>query len=179
MNDNTSTEATTGELVITRTLEAPRELVFKAWSESERLAQWWGPKGWDIEVRQLEFRPGGRFHYRLSMKDGEMWGLFTYREIVAPERIVYASSFSDPEANTTRAPFSDAFPLIIENTLTFEEDEPGRTTLTLRARVADGTDDELAMFTSMFASMRVGFGGTFEQLQAYLAQELATSTQQA
>src|SRR5687767_1594226 len=94
-----STEAgatTSGEdFVITRTFDAPRDLVFKAFSEAERLAQWWGPKGCTIRVSRLGFRPGGTFHYRMQMPDGfEMWGRFTYREIDAPERIVFVNAFS-------------------------------------------------------------------------------------
>ncbi|MFC5529539.1 SRPBCC domain-containing protein [Cohnella yongneupensis] len=54
------------ELVITRVLNAPRELVFKAWSEAEHLKRWWGPKGFEINVAQLDFRPGGFFHYNMQ-----------------------------------------------------------------------------------------------------------------
>jgi uncharacterized protein YndB with AHSA1/START domain len=161
------------DFVITRTFDAPRDLVFQAFAEAERLAQWWGPKGCTIEVSRLEFRPGGIFHYRMGMPDGnEMWGRFIYREIVAPERIVWVNSFSDPQGGVTRAPFLATFPLEILNRMTLEE-ENGKTTLTLRGGPIDPTDAEREVFEGMFDSMRQGFGGTWDQLAAYLAKEQA------
>src|SRR5690349_12214759 len=95
------------ELVITRVFDAPRDLVFKAWSEPERLMRWWGPKGFTLRVGTFDFRPGGVFHYCARSPDGhEMWGTFVYREIIAPERIVFISSFADAEGNLIRSPFS-------------------------------------------------------------------------
>src|ERR1022692_443042 len=103
---------TNRELVITRIINAPRELVFKAFTESERLAQWWGPKGSEINVNKLELHPGGTFLYNMETPDGHvMWGKFVYREIIAPERIVFISSFSDENGNTIRAPFSEVWPM--------------------------------------------------------------------
>lgn len=158
------------EFRITRDLDAPRDLVFKVWTEADHLARWWGPAGMDIHVEKLDLQPGGIFHYRLSIPDGgEMWGKFTYREIVPPERIVYTSAFSDAEGNTTRAPFSDSFPLEILNTLIFV-DNGATTTVELRGVPVDPTDAEREMFESMFDSMDQGFGGTFRQLDAYLAE---------
>src|SRR5512143_3627345 len=52
-----------GELVITRVLDAPRDLVWKAWTEPERLMHWWGPKGFVMQTVKLDLRPGGVFHY--------------------------------------------------------------------------------------------------------------------
>lgn len=155
-------------LVITRVFEAPRDLVYKVWTQAEHLKHWWGPKGFAIEVAKFDPRPGGLFHYRLHNSEGhEMWGKFTYREVVAPERLVYTSSFSDAEGNTTRAPFNANFPLEILNTVTLTEHE-GRTTLTLQGVPVNATAAELEFFQAMFPSMRAGFGGTFEQLTNYL-----------
>ena len=58
--DSGSDEA---DFVITRVFDAPREVVFKAWTEAERLAKWWGPKDWEITVHKTDLRPGGVFHY--------------------------------------------------------------------------------------------------------------------
>jgi uncharacterized protein YndB with AHSA1/START domain len=64
-------------LVITRVFDAPRELVFKAWTEAERLAQWWEPKGCKITVNKFDLRPGGIFRYSMNMPNGkEIWGIF-------------------------------------------------------------------------------------------------------
>jgi uncharacterized protein YndB with AHSA1/START domain len=161
------------ELVITRTFDAPRELVFKAFAETERLARWWGPQGCTIHVSTLDFRPGGVFHYRMALPDGhDMWGCFTYREIVPPEKIVWVNAFSDPDGNLTRAPFGETIPLEILNTVTLEG-QGGKTVLTLRSVPVDSTAEEVATFEGMFDSMRQGWGGTWDQLDTYLAQARA------
>src|SRR5262245_56200132 len=100
------TELEEGEFVISRVFNAPRELVFKAQTESERREEWLGAKGFTTRVIKFDFRPGGVFLYSMRTPDGhEMWGKFVYREIVAPERIVFINSFADKEGNTIRAPF--------------------------------------------------------------------------
>lgn len=70
------------EFVISRTFNAPRELVWKAWTEPERMAQWWGPKGVKSHSVKMEFRSGGINHYTMTTPDGkQMWGKMVYREI--------------------------------------------------------------------------------------------------
>ena len=161
--------AVDGDLVITRTYDAPRELVWKAWSEAERLAQWWGPKGFTMAVSKLEFRPDGIFHYSMKTPEGQlMWGRFLYREITKPERIVFTNSFSDAEGNVTRNPWSATWPLEVMNNLTFVEQD-GKTTITLRGQPFNASDEERATFAAGRASMQMGFKGTLDQLEAYLA----------
>ncbi|TDF91053.1 SRPBCC domain-containing protein [Paenibacillus piri] len=157
------------ELVITRVFHAPRELVFKVWSEAEHLRNWWGPKGFELSVAGLDFRPGGYFHYSMQSPDGyQMWAKFVYHEIEASERIVWVTSFSDEEGNVVRAPFSAKYPLEIRNVLTLSENN-GTTTITLRGGPINATAEEQSFFTGMFESMKQGFGATFDQLEQYLA----------
>ncbi len=83
---NAATNAEKGEFVISRLFDAPRDVVWKAWTEPERLKHWWGPKGVKIVSCKVDLRPDGVFHYSMRMPDGqEMWGKFIYREIVRPE----------------------------------------------------------------------------------------------
>lgn len=162
--------------VITRVVNAPRDLVWQAWTEAEHLRHWWGPKGSKIEVIKVDLRPGGVFHYVLRYSTGAaMWGRFTYQEIAAPERLVYLSCFSDESGGITRAPFpgTGRFPLEIENTVTFSDHEGG-TAITISGLPHDATDEERTFFEGMFASMTGGFGGTFDQLQEYLAKVQGT-----
>ncbi|MDB5085384.1 MAG: activator of Hsp90 ATPase 1 family protein, partial [Bacilli bacterium] len=73
-----------------------------------------------MNVTKIDLRPGGIFHYRQRSPEGqEMWGKFVYREIVAPEKLIFTNSFSDEAGNTVRAPFSPTWPLKILNTFTF------------------------------------------------------------
>jgi uncharacterized protein YndB with AHSA1/START domain len=168
-DQNQSKAAGEQEFVISLEYNAPLSLVFKVFSEAEHLAQWWGPTGMAMKVAKLDFRPGGRFHYSMTTPDGfEMWGLFVYHDIKAPELIVFVNSFSDKDGNITRAPFNPNWPLEVRNVLTFTEHN-GKTTLTLRGGPINCTDDERNVFTGHFASMEQGFKGTFDQLEAYLA----------
>ncbi|MBW7475530.1 SRPBCC domain-containing protein [Paenibacillus oenotherae] len=168
-SQSTNSNPEEGKLVISRTFNALRELVFKVWTESKHLKHWWGPKGMTIEVAKLDLRPGGIFHYCMRAPDGhEMWGKFVYQEIVAPEKIVFLNSFSDTEGNTIRPPFSSEFPLEVRNVVTFTELN-GQTTLTLQGGPHNATAAEHEFFKGMFDSMQQGFGGTFDQLDAYLA----------
>jgi uncharacterized protein YndB with AHSA1/START domain len=167
---NTTNDAAAQLFVTSRVLDASRERVWQAFSTAEALAQWWGPVGFAIAVKKLEFRPAGVFHYCMKSPMGDMWGRFTYREIVAPERIVFVNSFSDPQGSITRAPFPgyQYWPLEVLNTLTLVE-ENGKTTLTLRGGPINASLEEIAAFEAGFASMTMGFAGTWDQLVSYLA----------
>lgn len=157
--------------IITRQFDAPRNIVFKVWTEAEHLKHWWGPKGFDIEVKKLDFRPGGIFHYCMKAASGQtMWGRFKYQEIVSPEKIVFVNSFSDEEGNIKPAPFGDIkFPLEVLNIFTFTEQD-GKSILTLRAGPVNATEEEMAVYKNFHGSMQQGYGGTFEKLADYLSE---------
>ena len=79
---STAAESTDRALVVTRVFDAPRDLVWKALTEPERLEHWWGPKGFTSRVHKLELRPGGTFLYSQRNAEGiELWGKWVYREI--------------------------------------------------------------------------------------------------
>ena len=157
------------EFAITRTFDAPRELVWKAWTDSKALVHWWGPQGCELRIDKFDFRPGGLFVYAMGFGPGqEMGGRFAYREIVAPERLVFVNSFTDAEGNIARAPFSATWPLEVLNVLTLTE-QGGKTTLDLRGGPINAIDEERATFDGMRGSMQQGFTGTFDQLEAYLS----------
>ncbi|RUT47405.1 SRPBCC domain-containing protein [Paenibacillus anaericanus] len=94
-------------LILEREFNAPRELVFQAFTKAEHLKQWWGPRGWTLPVCHVDFREGGVWHYCMKCEDKnqgdfygmESWGKAAYREIVVPEKIVYVDYFSDAEGN--------------------------------------------------------------------------------
>lgn len=158
------------EFVITRTFKAPQMLVFKAFSDAERLAKWWGPKGFGIEVRTLDFRPGGVFHYAMTAPNGQkMWGRFVYQEIVAPERIVFINSFSDEAGGITANPWLPDWPLEVMNHLSLSEQD-GETMLTIRGGAVNATEAQLAVFLSQRSGMQQGFAGSFEKLDTLLAE---------
>ena len=78
------------ELVITRLLDAPRELVFDTWTDPAHIGQWWGPDGFTTTTLEMDVRPGGRWRYVMHGPDGVDYpNRMVYREVVRPERIVY------------------------------------------------------------------------------------------
>ena len=161
------------EFAISRVYDAPRDLVWKAWTQGERLAQWWGPRGSKVRVLKLEVRPGGMFHYSFEYQPGKpMWGRFIYREIAAPERLVFVNSFTDVHGEIIRAPIKDNWPLEVLNTVTLSE-RGGQTALTLRVHPVNPTEIEYQTFLEMFESLAQGYGGTMDQLGDHLAKATA------
>ncbi|HWI63112.1 MAG TPA: SRPBCC domain-containing protein [Symbiobacteriaceae bacterium] len=158
----------TAEFVLTREFNAPRELVFKAYTEADHLKQWFGPKGFPVAECKLDLRPGGVFHYALRSAGGqEMWGKWVFLEIASPERLTIISSFSDAEGDLTRHPMSPNWPAQTWSTMTLTEQD-GRTTLTLVARPYEATEVENQTFAEGLEGMKAGFKGTYDQLETYL-----------
>jgi uncharacterized protein YndB with AHSA1/START domain len=158
----------TTEFSLTRVFNAPRAEVWKAFTEAGRLTQWWGPKGFTMEVAKLDLRPGGVFHYGMRSPAGhEMWGKFVYREIAPPERLVFVVSFTDAEGNIQRHPMSATWPLEVLNTMTLTE-EDGKTTLHMSGVPINATEEEEKTFDAGRQSMQQGFKGTLDQLEEFL-----------
>lgn len=174
MAEHKQTADVSSVFVLTRVFNAPRALIWKAWSEAEQMQAWWGPKGATITVAAFEFRPGGFFHYGMRYSNGpQMWGRFMYRDIAAPGRIAWLNSFSNEGCGITRAPFDKPIPLEIHNEVTFNEhvgnEHAGQTSVTLRARPHGATEEERKVFDEMTSSFEQGYGGTLDQLSAHLA----------
>ncbi|MFD1776938.1 SRPBCC domain-containing protein [Paenibacillus rhizophilus] len=153
------------ELVLERVFDAPRELVFKAFSEAEHLKHWWGPRGWTLPVCNVDFRPGGVWHYCMKCVDEkqgdfygmESWGKAVYQEISEPETIVYTDYFSDAEGNVTEGMPSSHI------TMTFVEHE-GKTKVISRGRFESAE----ALKTVMDMGMEQGITETWDRLEEYL-----------
>jgi uncharacterized protein YndB with AHSA1/START domain len=161
--------ASQSEFVISRTLNAPRDVVWKAWTERERLQKWFGPKGVTIPKCTLDLRPGGVFHYCMRLPDGkEMWGKWLFREIVPPEKLVFLNAFSDEQGGLSRHPFAPEWPQQMLSTITFSE-QGGKTTVTVNWSAFNPTELERKTFEEGFAGMTQGWTGTFEQLEEFLA----------
>jgi uncharacterized protein YndB with AHSA1/START domain len=90
----------TDRLVITRVFDAPRELVWKAWTDPKYVMQWWGPRGFTAPACKMDFRVGGKFLFCMRTPDGqEGWNAGEYHEIVPYEKIVSSMYFSDSDGN--------------------------------------------------------------------------------
>jgi uncharacterized protein YndB with AHSA1/START domain len=124
--DRIGRESSERTLTITRTFDAPRSLVFKAWTEREHRMRWWGPRGFTVTFCEMDLRPGGG--WRLAMRSPEgredrQRGIF--REIVPPERLVFTYAFEDANGNLGHETLV---------TVTFAEHE-GKTKLTVNHAV--------------------------------------------
>ena len=151
---------------IARTFKVPQGRLWEAWSQADQVKHWWGPKGCSIDIARFEFRAVGFFHYAMKFADAPtMWGRFMYREIVAPERIVWLNSFSNAQCGIARAPFSNYCPLEIENSVVFTERNE-TTTVALRAEPFGEVAEERNFFEELCSSgsLEQGYGGTFDQL---------------
>jgi uncharacterized protein YndB with AHSA1/START domain len=146
-------------LVITRVFDAPRELVWKAWTECKRVMLWWGPKGFTTPFCKIDLRVGGVYHNCMRSPEGrDYWSTGIYREIVPLERMVCTDSFADKEGNVVPATnygMSADFPLEMLVKVTFEE-VGGKTKLTLtHVGLPSGED---------FDNCRTGWNESFDKL---------------
>ena len=96
------TEPADRVLKIERVFDAPRDLVFKAWTEPEHMSRWWGERGFKSTVIKNELRPGGAYRIHMLGPDGDHWTQGVYREVVPPERLVMFGSWADAKGNPTR-----------------------------------------------------------------------------
>ncbi len=121
-------------MVVVRVLDAPRELVWKAWTEPDLIMQWWGPKGFTSPHCKVDFRVGGKFLYCMRTPDGqEFWTGGEFHEIVPPEKIVSSMFFSDSEGNKVEPKHYGIEHEAIEglyDVVTFEDLGDGKTKLT-------------------------------------------------
>ena len=130
----TRTVNETDRMVITRVFDAPRELVWKAWTDPKYVMQWWGPKGFTSPVCKIDFRVGGKFLYCMRTPDGqEGWNAGEYHEIVTYEKIVSSMYFSDSEGNRVESADYGAEHEAVEgayDVVLFEDIGSGQTKLT-------------------------------------------------
>ncbi len=142
------------EVTLTRVLNAPRELVFKLWTDPKELAKWWGPHGFENPVCEADARPGGKI--RINMHAPQMgfpnhWMSGEFHEVVAPERLVFTSkAFEDEHGNAK---------LEVYNTITFA-DENGKTRLTVHAAVRKAAPE----MAPALAGMDTGWSQSLEKL---------------
>lgn len=146
------------ELTITRVLDAPRELVFKAWTDPKQLALWWGPHGYTNPICEVDPRPGGSIRIHMRASDGVVYPMTgVYQEVVEPQRIVFTSVVLDEEGHPL-------FELL--NTVTLV-DLGGKTKQTVQARVIMRSDKA----APYLAGMEMGWGQTLDRLAVYVVKE--------
>jgi uncharacterized protein YndB with AHSA1/START domain len=145
-----------GELTITRVFDAPRELVFKAWTDPQQLAQWWGPKGFTNPVCEFDGRVGGTLRIHMRSPDGRIYPMKgVIREIIAPERLVFTNIAVDASGDHLLEGLT---------TVVFTE-ENGKTKMSLNTRARAVVETAAAYLKGMDA----GWTQSIDKLQAYIA----------
>jgi uncharacterized protein YndB with AHSA1/START domain len=140
------------EIVLSREFDAPRALVFEAMSKPEHIARWWGPRGMTTPVCEMDFRPGGSWHFVQRDADGTEYGFHgEIRDIRPPERIVQTFEFEGMPGHVS------------VETLTLE-DLGGRTRMMVRS-VFDSVEDRDGMLQS---GMEKGASESYDRLAEYL-----------
>ncbi|MCL5807575.1 MAG: SRPBCC domain-containing protein [Deltaproteobacteria bacterium] len=128
--------AAKNELIITRVIDAPRELVWRAWTNPAYLTRWWGPRNFTSPSGTIDLRVGGKYLFCMRSPEGkDFWSTGIYKEIVPFERIVCTDSFADEKGNVVPASHygmpGDDWPMDLLVTVTFE-DAGKKTRMTLR-----------------------------------------------
>ena len=161
VRNNSSEPLTERTVVITRVFEAPRELVFRAWTDPAHLAAWWGPRGFTNPVCEVDLRLGGKLRIVMRAPDGAehpMIGIF--REITPPERLVFSNIATDPAGT-----------VLLEGltTVTFVQHGDGHTRLTVESRAVARVD----YASRMLEGMQAGWTQSIDRLGEHLAKTRA------
>jgi uncharacterized protein YndB with AHSA1/START domain len=123
MNERTAADTADREIVLTRVYEAPRELVWTAWTDPKHVVHWWGPDGFTNTIHEMDVRPGGVWRFVMHGPDGRDYkNRINFIEVERPERLVYTHGGDD-----------DVEPVSFHVTVTFEDQGSGRTKVTLRS----------------------------------------------
>lgn len=157
---------------VSRVFNAPRELLWKANMEPDRMAKWFASEGTNSFVKNMEFRPGGICHYCQRSLDGhETWGIMTYEAIKPMERLMYIQSFSDAEGNIVAHPMASMWPKYMRSVVVFEDLGKDQSRMTIEWTPHNASAEEKQMFDSARAGMDQGWKGTLDMLEAYLKKE--------
>lgn len=161
-------------IVIERVFNAPRKLVWKAWTDPALIKQWWGPEGFSAPSIKVDLRVGGKYTYAMHGPEGSEWDRDMYssgifKEIVPHEKIVTTDYFSDENGNKIEPSVEgqdENFPTELVVTITFEDAGEGKTKLTLFYPKAENE----AQFEAMLKSgMKEGWNSSLNKLENVLA----------
>jgi uncharacterized protein YndB with AHSA1/START domain len=139
------------ELVITRLFDAPRSVVFKAWTDQAQTKNWMGPRGFTAAHQEQDLRPGGAWRTCLRSADGDLWQGGVFREIVEPERLVFTFAWDGEDGVRGHETLV---------TVTFAE-HGGKTMMTLRQATFQSVEQR--------DGHNGGWSSSFDRLQEYLA----------
>jgi len=154
--------------VLERVFDAPRELVWKAWTDPALLPRWYGPRV-ETTVHRLDVKPGGLWLGEMKWGDKSHYQRVEYTEVTPPERLVWLHSVSDADWNVIANPMMPDWPRVLLTTVTFEE-EGGQTKMRLTWVPHEASEAELACFAGAMDGLGKGWDAGMQLLAELLAE---------
>lgn len=154
--------------VLERVFDAPRELVWRCWTEEDLLSRWYGP-GVDTIIHKLSVAAGGLWLCEMRWGENSSFQRVEYTEVVPPERLVWLHATADESWNVSANPMMPDWPQVLLTTVTFEEVD-GKTAMRLTWVPHEASDAEIAAFAQALAGLDKGWGAGMEVLAEMLAE---------
>lgn len=163
------------EYKLDRVFDAPREMVWRAWTDPELLARWYGP-GVETIIHKFDLKPGGMWLNEMKWGENSMLSKVVFTEVTPPERLVWDHySSTDSEWNTIANPMMPDWPRVLLTTVTFEE-VGSKTKVQLSQVPIEATDAEIACFAQMMANMDNGWGAGYKVMDKMFAEMHGANT---
>ncbi|MFL6707839.1 MAG: SRPBCC family protein [Massilia sp.] len=158
--------------IINRSFDAPLETMFAMWTKPEHFCRWLAPTGMEMRFIRPDIGEGQTSLYVMTGNGMTMYGRAHYEEIRAPDRIVYTQQFCDEHENLSRHPMAPTWPATMRSVVELFAEGPDRTRVKVSWEVVgEASAEEMATFTSSRAGMTMGWRGSFDKLDAYLAEQ--------
>ena len=157
------------EYAIDRLFDAPRDLVWRAWTDPELLSRWYGP-GVETIIHEFNLNPGGFWLNEMKWGDNSMFSKVEFLEVTAPSLLLWHHySCTDADGNNMQNPMMPNWPAVLLTAVTFQEVD-GKTSVRLTQVPHEATDTEIACFTEMMANMDKGWGAGFSTMDELLTE---------
>ena len=156
------------EFVLDREFDAPRELVWRAWTDPNFLQRWYGP-GVETVIHKFDLEPDGVWLNEMKMSGGSNFQKIIFKEVSKPEKLVWHHCSADADWNIAANPMMPDWPRILLTTVTFEE-KGDQTNVCLSQIPLDATDAEIACFAKMKDGMSGGWGSGYAIIDELLAE---------
>ncbi len=156
------------EYILDRVFDAPRELVWRAWTDPELLPRWYGP-GADTIIHKFDLRPGGMWLNEMKWGGKSDLSKMVFQDVVPQEKLVWLHSSTDAEWNIITSPMMPDWPRVLLTTVTFD-DAGSKTNVRLTMVPVDATDAEISCFSGAMAGMDQGWGSGYAIMDQLLAE---------
>jgi len=162
------------EYILDRVFDAPREMVWRAWTDPKLLSRWYGP-GVETIIHKFDLKPGGEWLNEMKWGDKSDLSKMVFQEVVPDEKLVWHHSSTDSDGNIIPNPMMEDWPRVLLTTVTFE-DMDSKTKVRLTMVPLDATDAEIACFAGAMAGMDNGWGKGYEIMDEMFVELQAENT---